>query len=297
LILLFPTWRWVAFFSTWALVGAPQIMMQQGTAPGALGALRSQVGWLAAPDPWLWFWIKNLGAFVILLPVTFFRRRLMSPDSLRLLVGFMPLFAIANLVVFQPWAWDNTKLLVYWFLAVCILVAALLAQTWREGTTLGRGLLACVALTMILSGILVNFHQLMGLDRHLLLTAEERRLAAAVRAETPRDSLFAVGLQHNHPIPVLSGRKVLMSYPAWHWSQGIDYARRERDLRAMFALTSEARDLFDEYDVDYVVIGPRDQTELAADVDAYRASYPRVLRTDHYEVFFVRSADESEVPL
>jgi hypothetical protein len=297
LFLLFPSRRWFAFFAIWALLGVPQVLMQQGTAPGALGALRLQTGWLAGPDPWLWFWFKNLGAFVVLLPVAFFHRRLMPSESLRLLVGFMPLFAIANLVVFQPWAWDNTKLLVYWFLAVCILVAALIAQTWRESNALVRGSLASVVLTMILSGILVNLHQLLGLDRHLLLTADELRLAAAVRAEIPRDSCFAVGLQHNHPIPVLTGRRVLMSYPAWHWSQGIDYARRERDLRSMFALTTEARGLFEQYGVDYVAIGPREREELAANVDAYRASYPRVLRTTLYEVFAVRSAGGRERPL
>jgi hypothetical protein len=292
LFLLFPSRRWIAFFGTWAVLGVPQVLVQQGIEPGALGALRFKAGWLAAPDPWLWFWVKNLGGFLILLPLTFFRRDFMSPDSRRLLLGFMPVFVIANLVVFQPWDWDNTKVLVYWFLAVCILVAAYSARAWRESNVLARSVLAAVLVTMVLSGLLVNLHQLLGMDRHLLLTAEEQQLAARVRAETPEEACFAVGLQHNHPIPVLTGRRVLLSYPGWHWSQGIDHAQRERDLRSILTLAPEAERLFTEYGIDYVVIGPHEREKLGADLDAYRKSYSRVMQTPHYELFAVRASDE-----
>jgi hypothetical protein len=39
--------------------------------------------------------------------------------------------------------------------------------------------------------------------------------------------------------------------------------------------------------VDYVAIGPYERDKLAANLEAYRSSYPRVLRTPHYEVFAV----------
>jgi uncharacterized membrane protein len=100
--------------------------------------------------------------------------------------------------------------------------------------------------------------------------------------------VFAVGLQHNHPVPMLAGRRVVMSYPGWLWSQGMDYAQRERDLRAMFALGPRTPELFEVYGVDYVVIGPEERTRLGANLEAYRARYPRVVRTIQYEVFVVR---------
>ena len=289
LVLLFPSRGWLLFFAAWIAFAAPQLYVQQGGGLGAANALRWQPGWVAAPDSWGWFWLKNLGAFVPLLGLALADRDLLDASARRWLWGFMPLFVVANLVVFQPWDWDNTKVLVYWFLAVCILVAAWLARAWRcwPRPPVRLGLTALVA-TMVLSGILLNLNQLLGRDRHLMLTGEEMELAEAVRTRTPPRAVFAVGLQHNHPVPMLAGRRVVMSYPGWLWSQGMDYAARERDLREMFALAPRAPELFEVYRVDYVVIGPEERARLGADSAAYRARYPRVIRTAGYEVFAVR---------
>ena len=102
----------------------------------------------------------------------------------------MPIFVICNLVAFFPWDWDNTKFLFFWFLAVCILVAALLVRAWREhGSLVVRGLLLAVVATMILSGVLLNFQQLIGKDRNGLLThrgAARRRAGARADAAARR---------------------------------------------------------------------------------------------------------------
>ena len=86
---------------------------------------------------------------------------------------------------------------------------------------------------------------------------------------------------------MLAGRQVLMSYPGWLFAFGIDYAQRERDLRAIMAYAPDAPDLLRRYRVDYVVIGPSERQELHADEGAYRARYPLVISTEHYEVFQV----------
>jgi hypothetical protein len=218
----------------------------------------------------------------------------------RFLLAFMPIFFVGNLVIFQAWDWDNTKVFLYWFLATCIVVAGLLVELWRDhrprldashmaalrGAAV-QGLVAGGVLVLVLPGLLLNVHQLVGRDRHLLLTSEEVQVAAAVRAQTPADSVFAVGLQHNHPVPVLAGRQVVMSFPGWLWSQGFDYTARERELRTIFELGSEAAPLLTKYHVDYVVIGPYERTQLTGNLTGYRDAYPRIIQTPNYEVFAV----------
>jgi uncharacterized membrane protein len=88
---------------------------------------------------------------------------------------------------------------------------------------------------------------------------------------------------------MLAGRRVLMGYPGWLWSQGIDYHPRERDLRAILRLEPEAPALLRRYGVGYVVIGPREQVDYGADPDAWRARYKSVIRTATYEVFATSS--------
>ncbi len=290
-LVLFPSRRLVLFFGIWTVIALPQIYVQQGGEPGAAGAIRLLPGWVSAGEPWLWFWIKNLGAFVPLLALALAERTLIARPARQLLWAFMPVFALANLLAFQPWGWDNTKVLAYWFLAVCILVSALLETIWRNHEAIAvRSLVVVLVVTMVLSGLLENLSQLLGRDRRLLLSREELRVAEAVRAATPPHAVFAVGLQHNHPVPVLAGRRVMMSYPGWMWSQGVDSKQRERDLRTILALASGATELMASYGVTHVVIGPNERERCGADLEAYRAHFPSVVRTESYEVFDVRSA-------
>jgi hypothetical protein len=200
----------------------------------------------------------------------------------------MPLFVIANVVVFQPWDWYNHAMLLYWFLAVSILVATLVSKVWRTyRAPVVRLLVGGVVTSMLLSGVLINLHQLLGKDQVRLLTPEELRLAEAVRNETPPHAIFVVGLQPNHPVPVMAGRRVLMSYPGWLWAEGHDFTQREQDLRAIYAFASNAPQLLKDYRVDYVVIGPFERDQLAANVSAYRNRYNTIIKTDNYEVFAV----------
>ena len=144
--------------------------------------------------------------------------------------------------------------------------------------------------SMVLSGLLLNLDEMMGRDRHTLLDREELDLAGMIRQRTPPHALFAAGLRHNHPVPVLSGRRVLIGYPAWLWSQGIDSAAEERDLRTILALAPGAPELIARYGVDYVVIGPEESEKLGANLAAYASRYPCVIRTASYRVFAVGGA-------
>ena len=280
---------WALFFGLWMATAVPQLLLQyRGQDVGTRG-LRLQLGWVAAPDSWPWFWLKNLGWFGPLLIIALASRTLLTGPARRFLWATMPIFVICNLVAFFPWDWDNTKFLLYWFLAVCILVAALLVQTWRAHDSLVvRSVLLGVVATMILSGLLLNFQQLIGKDRNTLLSAEELRVAEQVRALTPEHAVFATGLQHNHPVTVMAGRTVVMGYPGWLFAFGLDYSQRERDLRAIYALAANTPALFQQYDVEYVVIGPNERQNLKPNVEAYRGRYQRIISTDNYEVFKVR---------
>ena len=288
LALLFFDFRWLLFFGIWAAAAAPQLLLQQGGAPGAFH-LRWQLGWIAGKDPWWWFWLKNLGAFIPLLVAALATRDLVPARERRFLWGFLPVFVIANLVVFQPWDWDNTKVLVWWYLGSCVLVGAWLARAWERWPAVwARAAWLAVLLSMTLSGLLVDLHQGLGQDRHLFLTRDELELARRVRAETPPHALFLVALQNNHPVPVLAGRRVLMSYPGWLWSQGVLSSERERDVRRMYELAPEADSLLRAYRVDFVAVGPVERESFGADTLAWRARFPRPIATSSYDVFDVR---------
>jgi hypothetical protein len=281
---------WALFFGLWIVLALPQMLLQNGGGAGPAHAIRWQVGWLARSghEPWLWFWAKNLGWFLPLLAVALFDRRLLPAGSRRLIWACMPIFVACNLVAFLPWDWDNTKFLFYWFLAVCVAVGTALTKAWRESASpVVRAVLVGTVATMVLSGVLVNVGQLSGKDRHLLFTAEELHVAELVRERTPAHATFAVDFRHNNPIPAMAGRRVVTGYGGWLFSEGIDYAQREADVRAVFALAPDVKDLVAKYNLDYVVIGPGERREFSPDVNAFRSRFPLIVATAEYQIFQV----------
>ncbi len=291
LFLLFPSRAWLAFFAAWGLVAAPQLLTQLGGGAGALAAIRVQLGWVASPDPWPWFWIKNLGWFLPLLAVGLLARRVLPERARRFMWAFMALFVAANLVVFQPWDWDNHKLLVYWFLAVTIVVAALLMRTWQRRPDIGsRVLVVGVVITMTLSGVLEDVGTFLGQSRYQMLGNDELRLAAEVRARTAPDSVFVVGMENHDPIAMLTGRRIYVGYPNWLWTEGIDYMPRADEVRRIYRTEPGTEALLAKRGIDYVVIGPHERDQLGADEAAFRKRYPILVTVGDWTVYDVRGA-------
>jgi hypothetical protein len=289
LAVLLPTWRWAWFFIAWGALAAPQFLAQQGGSTGALHWFRWQPGWVAGSRNWGMFWLRNLGAFAVLIPLALATRGLFERRERRFLWAFMPVFVAANIAVFQPWDWDNTKVLVWWFLAACVLTATWMVRIWNdERGVLPRLVIVLLIPVLTLSGLLVDLDQALGHGRHLLLTADELALAREVRAHTPARSLFVVAVQNNHPVPVLGGRRVVMGYPGWLWSQGVAYGDRQAEVGRILALAPDADTLLRRYGVDFVVVGPRERDVFHADPAAWRARWPRIIATKDYEVFDVR---------
>jgi len=245
------------------------------------------IGWMSGTDAPPWFWIKNTGLFIPLLLLA-----LLSPLALRgrarlLIAPFSLVFLIANLVKFQPWDWDNSKLLVFWYLASGVAVGALLVRLWRSHALAAIGATA-IWLSLTLSGglSLMQYLPPQG-PSYVWFTAEQVQLAADVRRLTPAKAVFVTGEQPNNPIADLAGRSVVMSYPGWLWSYGIDYTQREADLFRIYRGGAAALDLLHRYHADYVVIGPDERNTMQPDVDYFNAEFRLVLHTANYQIFAV----------
>jgi hypothetical protein len=284
-------WRgWIAFHLVWIAVAVPQLLTQLGGGAGALAAFRLDLGWVAAPDPWWWFWLKNLGLFIPLGLLAIFAGRILPPRAHRALLAFMPIFVVANTFAFQPWDWDNHKILIYFFLALTILVAALLVRAWRSSRSATvRLLLVGVVMTLTLGPALENLDQLEGHGQYRMLTTEQLQLAAEIRDVTDPKALLVGGMQAQDPIMELTGRRLLMGYWGQLWVSGIAYQQRQADVGTIYAMGPGAEDLLRSYKVDYVVIGPDERGTLHANEAAYADRFPVAAETANYRVYDVRS--------
>jgi hypothetical protein len=287
---------------------------------GAADALGQALGQVVSPR-WWGFWFVNLGVAVPLCAVTLIAlaarrgppriavvaRRItafLPRPLLELFLGAMLVFAACNLIVFQSWEWDNTKLFLYWYLGVALVVGALATYAWRRWYV--RAALALVPATMLITGVVVILnllpwtpaaHSLTG--PYQIVSVDERALAARLAAVTPDGAVFLTSGRPNDPVLTVAGRTAVMGYYGWVWSYGIDVGTRPADEHTMYAGCSTSvcavLGLLHQYRVDYVEVDDRvnDPGAITTDVNTAwwsQQGFPVVARSQHIVIYDVRHA-------
>jgi hypothetical protein len=269
--------EWVAYFVPALVMGVPILVwMWPPDITSICGDLPSinryciEPGWLSYPD-WsrlgvlafwpifVWFWIWNTS---LLLPVMLAGQALYRWFPTEYPKWFAPMwlwFAVPNLIVLQPWDWDNTKFFVFWALLGSILAGGVLAAMLRRGPILAAVAVAVMVL-LGLSGFL-DLSRASNFQVSSVLFTDQGGLKVAewVRTHTSPDAVFAVADEHNSPIPTLAGRRELVGYPGWLWTYGLaDYSQKEQDDKVILDGGPSAGELVKKYGIDYVMIGPQE---------------------------------------
>jgi hypothetical protein len=269
--------QWLGFFIPALVIGVPILLWMWPPANTSVCAggpsLRGycfELGWLSyldtQKDAPVWFprdfagfWIKNTSVFIPLLVAAHFLRN-WSPTGFP--KWFAPMwlwFLVPNIIVLQPWDWDNTKFFIFWALLGSIVVGGVLARMFQRG--LGTAIVAAILLVLLcLSGAL-DLARASDFSVSSALFTDTRGLQVAdwVREHTNPKSVFVVADEHNSPIPTFAGRRVLIGYPGWLWTYGLpDYVQKGEDEKRILDGDASALDLVRKYGIDYVMIGPQE---------------------------------------
>lgn len=292
LFLLKPNRVWWYFFIPAGILALPQMAYFMPQVSGdSSGFMRVQLGWTARVqhDNWLWFWFKNIGLMAPLIPIFWLQAYYRNRRLFWLYLPFLLIFAACNIWVFQPWENDNSKLLRFWYLASSILVGWGLVRFAHKNA--GRKVLAAMALVIITLSGAVDAASWLDFNKNKLQmwSREDINLAQEVRQITPKDAVFLTNDNHNHWVVDLAGRKIVLGFRGWLWSWGINYSQREADVRKMFTGDSQTAQLLNQYDIDYVIIGPGEVSNFAANSDYYHSHYPLILNRNGQQIFDVRS--------
>jgi hypothetical protein len=306
------------------LANAGSAVNPSGRLEMSLGNLFSgaiQAVGMVGTAQWWGFWLANLGIAVPLVAfvaiailarlaggeVARFGRALTSAfpvPLLELALGALIIFAACNLVVFQTWNWDNTKLLVYWYLVVALLIGALAAHWWRR--VWPRIAAAALVGPVLLTGALVVLRLLPWTPPadaitgpYTIANAQELQLASTLETSTPKGAVFLTFGRPNDPVLAVAGRIGVMGYGGWLWSYGIDIGTRYADLQTMYtgcATSGGACAVFallHKYDISYVEIDNRVDDPGAVESQPgftwwAAQGFPIVARTDHIIIYDVR---------
>jgi hypothetical protein len=174
------------------------------------------------------FWPMNFGMLPVLvaaLVIVVLRER--DAWARAVVLPALGVFLVCCFVKFAPWEWDNTKLMVWSYLAVLPFLWSKLLVRWPEWA---RGAM-CVALFG--SGFLSTLGGIDGTHRgHAIASRLELDgTAQAVRA-IPITERFAGAPTYNHPL-LLCGRKMVLGYLGHVASHGLAWEEPAAKLDAL----------------------------------------------------------------
>ncbi len=217
--------------------------------------LHINLGWMADSLTDIpWFWIKNMGFELLLLAAGLF---VVGKEKLKFYLPFAFLFVMANVIIFQPWDYDNHNFFSFWLLASAPLMAAALLRVW-DLRHYGKPLFVVLLVLAVLTGAMLAFFMLA--KPYVVFSKDSVHVADWIKENTSPDAVFLTGDVHNHPVTCLAGRKSFLGYRGWMYTHGVNTDERYYAVGDMYNSVSPA-DLYGKMlrnDIGYVYLGPEE---------------------------------------
>ena len=253
------------------------------------GALRFQFNWVNNSggrgfiDGYFWFWIKNAGLPYILMfcAILNCRRR----GKLDIVLGMMAVYAVAELILFQPNEYDNNKLFYLWYVFAVMLAAdyGSVIMCRLDGL---RGRIVLCALFMagsVFSGALSLARE--TVSGYQLFSSSAVEAGQWVDSYTDPDSVFMTGQQHINPVCSLAGRQIICGSDLYVFFHGLDYQEQKQDCIMFYADPAGRADILRKYQVDYIYESDYERAEMVIDTEELRENYELVYERDGVRIY------------
>lgn len=233
-------------------------------------------------DNYFWFYIKNIGVVYLLLIPSWIHA---SQKQRWLYGGGLLIWALAEVIVFQPNTYDNNKLLYVWHMLGCLLVAQFLVDAARRISRMPWRVLAMSAVCFLamFGSVLTVIRETLSDYQHW--SADEIALANYVSENAASDALFLTSDRYTTPVFALAGRRILCGSGSYVYYHGMDYSDEAAAMRMLYEFPDES--LLDAWGIDYVVFDASVSAEFAADESWYTARYPVWYENDSCRVYQV----------
>lgn len=244
-------------------------------------------GWTShGPIDFIYMWIVLWG---IAIPLSIISFLIFFRQSNKAIKGFfcstLIVFLMANLIIFQPIVWDNTKLFWWVYVGISALCAAAISKLLSKKLIykiIGVIMIILLTFTGILELIkFVDFPH----NTYQITSTSDIRLGEAIRNSTSPLDLFVTAPKHNTLVMMWAQRPILLGYTAWVLNFGFNYQQRERDLYTIYQGGEQSSKLLKYYGVKYVLIGPSELIELHANESYFASHFPLAFSNEANKVY------------
>lgn len=243
-----------------------------------------QVGWMAHEESILEFYFKNFGPILILIPVSLYIGWKHNIKLSFLVLIAQIWFILPSIFLFQPWEFDNTKLFIYWYLFSIILVAYIFRESLYSNKTYLIVSTIILLFLMTFSGFLDMSRLIFSSGtRYEVYSPQAIRVAQFTIKNTHKNAVFLSVDKFDNPVVALAGRKTVVGYHGWLWTYGLDYSKRDEDIRLMLA-GEGSPDLFRKYNITDVILFS-DQTDYKINVDYFSKNFKLIYDKEEYKIY------------
>jgi hypothetical protein len=265
--------------------------------PPTIGSITYPFGQLPSmfSFSFLQFLLLNFGiilpAFLVCIVKICLKRNIITKTNSLIVFSFalsgLMLFLIVQIIKFQPWDFDDNKLLVYFQFLAIPLILLVIKNIYSRMKTVGI-LIAMLFVTLALfSGVIDMIPRLAMTSDTLpvIFALDARDMANYIRATIPQNELILTGTDHRNPVDALAGRPVLVGYPGWLWSRGINYTKREEEVSHFYAFPSEDNPLLKEFNIHYVLLDNQTIVDFKANKQTFDKVFLIIYHLGQYTLY------------
>jgi hypothetical protein len=176
--------------------------------------------------------------------------------------------------------------LFYWWLASAPIVALFLAKLWRQGGTVRRVAAVVLFVCVTFAGALDVAAITLRSVKYQVFDSAGMSFAELVKERTPPRALIVHAPVHNTPV-FLTGRRSLMGYPGHIWTHGLEFMRREGEVKRIYLGAPDATQLINDFGIDYAVIGPHERM-VAPVNENFFSRFEKVGEVGEYKLYKIR---------
>lgn len=276
-----------SLLSTWGLyllcvllLAIPQLLYWTFGHVAEGSFVRGHFNWGNLGDPYPWFYLKNIGAPLLLILGSICAcTGDNTPKKAPLYLPVLFLWWLGELIVFTPNTYDNNKLLYVAYLLLCLGAADYGVDLYDKLKEIpGRRLFAGIFLfTSVFSGILTLGRE--AVSDYQLYSPSQVALAEYIEENTDADAVFLTDTRHNNEIPSLTGRNIVCGADTFLYYHGVNTTERKADLKLMFEAPLENLGLYEQYQVDYIVISSFERRSYKINEAIFAKNFTKVFST------------------
>ena len=109
--------------------------------------------------------------------------------------------------------------------------------------------------------------------------------AEYIQNNTGADTVILTSTRHNNEVAALAGRNIVCGSDIYLYYHGINTSQRKEDVALMYQNPAGNSDLFERYNISYVMVSAWERGEYAVDESYFSTNFEKVFSSDSVNLY------------